>query len=80
MDDVSLVVTDDGGGFDVGAPSTGFGLAGMRERLALVGGTLDVSSSPAGTRLTARLPIVADPPDGSGATDAAARADLGADA
>jgi len=54
---VSLVVTDDGAGFDVAAPSTGFGLAGMRERLALVGGTLDVASTPAGTRLTARLPL-----------------------
>jgi signal transduction histidine kinase len=57
VDGVSLVVTDDGGGFDVGAPSTGFGLAGMRERLALVGGTLDVLSSSAGTVLTARLPV-----------------------
>jgi signal transduction histidine kinase len=56
VDDVSLVVADDGAGFDVAAPSTGFGLAGMRERLALVGGTLDVASSPAGTVLTARLP------------------------
>ena len=92
VDDVSLVVTDDGSGFDVAAASTGFGLAGMRERLALVGGTLDVSSSPAGTRLTARLPIKTDATDGSGAADAAARvdessaadaaarADLGADA
>jgi signal transduction histidine kinase len=57
VDDVSLVVADDGAGFDVDAPSTGFGLPGMRERLALVGGTLNVSSSPGGTVLTARLPL-----------------------
>ncbi len=74
VDGVSLVVADDGGGFDVAAPSTGFGLAGMRERLALVGGTLEVSSSPAGTRLTARLPIAPGAPGGT------ARADHGAGA
>ena len=55
-DDVSLVVADDGAGFDVDAPSTGFGLPGMRERLALVGGSLEVASSPTGTTLIARLP------------------------
>lgn len=59
-DDVSLVVVDDGRGFDPDAPSTGFGLDGMRQRLALVGGTLDVASSSEGTVLTARLPRVAD--------------------
>ena len=78
VDDVSLVVADDGDGFDVAAPSTGFGLAGMRERLALVGGTLDVSSSPGGTRLTARLPIVAGAPEAGDAADDTARVDLGA--
>lgn len=54
---VSLIVSDDGAGFDPAEPSSGFGIAGMRERLALVGGTLEVSSSPAGTVLTATLPI-----------------------
>ena len=77
VDDVSLVVADDGAGFDVAAPSTGFGLAGMRERLALVGGTLDVASSPAGTVLTARLPrpveAAADPSPAAGAATGATR-------
>ena len=53
----TLTVADDGTGFDENSPGGGFGLAGMRERLALVAGSLDISSSPAGTRLTATLPI-----------------------
>jgi signal transduction histidine kinase len=51
-----LSVTDDGRGFDTGAPGAGFGLAGMRERVLLLGGTLDVQSGPAGTRIEATLP------------------------
>jgi len=52
----TLAVRDDGAGFDLTAPTAGFGLGGMRERLALVGGALDVASSPRGTTLTATLP------------------------
>jgi signal transduction histidine kinase len=52
------VVEDDGGGFD---PATvrddALGLAGMRERLALVGGRLRIeSSSGSGTTLVAEVP------------------------
>lgn len=54
---IGLRVADDGSGFDPGAPSEGFGLSGMRRRLALVGGALEITSSPAGTLLTATLPI-----------------------
>lgn len=64
----TLTISDDGTGFDDsarfggGTPGGGgFGLAGMRERLALVAGSLDISSSPAGTRLTATLPAGAAP-------------------
>ena len=58
LDRLELVVTDDGIGFDVDQPSTGFGIAGMRERVALAGGTLDISSAAhRGTSLRARLPI-----------------------
>jgi len=56
---VALVVEDDGDGFDPTRPTEGFGLTGMHERLALVGGTIDVSTSPAGTVLTATLPVPA---------------------
>ena len=51
-----LSVADDGRGFDPGAPGAGFGLAGMRERVLLLGGTLDVASTSAGTRIEATLP------------------------
>jgi signal transduction histidine kinase len=54
---VDLSITDDGGGFDPAAPSSGFGLAGLRERLALVRGTLAVTAAPGGgTTLIATLP------------------------
>ena len=52
-----VVVADDGLGFDAARPGTGYGLAGMRERVALVRGTLAISSSPAGTTVEARLPL-----------------------
>ena len=54
---VTLIVTDDGGGFDPAAAIDGYGLSGMRDRLTLVGGTLAVDSAPgAGASLTAVLP------------------------
>jgi signal transduction histidine kinase len=44
-----LTVTDDGAGFvPDGTPATGYGLAGMRRRVAEVGGTLLVRSEPTG--------------------------------
>lgn len=55
----TLTVRDDGAGFDPASPTGGFGLGGMRDRLALVGGALHVASSSAGTTLTATLPGVA---------------------
>jgi len=47
----TMSVRDDGVGFDPAVPSTGFGLAGMRDRLALVGGTITVDGR-RGTTLT----------------------------
>ena len=52
----TLEISDDGSGFDLEEPGDGYGLSGMRDRLALVDGALDVSSSPAGTRLIITLP------------------------
>ncbi|WP_203580286.1 sensor histidine kinase [Microbacterium hibisci] len=53
----ALLVSDDGRGFDPSQGSTGFGLEGMSGRVALAGGTLDVSSTPGrGTTVTVRLP------------------------
>jgi signal transduction histidine kinase len=54
--EVLIEVTDDGAGFDTDAQTTGFGLAGMRERVYLAGGTLELKSSEVGTVVRARLP------------------------
>lgn len=55
-DDVVLTVADDGRGLDPAALPDGFGLSGLRARLALAGGTLGLDGGPGGTTLTARLP------------------------
>ncbi len=47
----TMTVKDDGIGFDPSLPSTGFGLAGMHDRLALVGGSIVVAGHP-GTTVT----------------------------
>jgi PAS domain S-box-containing protein len=59
---VSAVVEDDGGGFDADSgpatPEGRLGLLGMRERLALVGGTLTIESQLGrGTTIIARVPL-----------------------
>jgi signal transduction histidine kinase len=54
---VRVTVRDDGDGFDVGAKTDGFGLLGMHERARLVGGALEIQSSPGeSTTVTATLP------------------------
>ena len=53
---VHVTVSDDGTGFDPHAPRAGFGLTGMRERVELLGGALEVESSAEGTRVAAALP------------------------
>ena len=54
--EVTLEVQDDGVGFAVEEPRSGFGLAGMNERVYLAGGTLQIQSGKEGTLLHARLP------------------------
>ena len=54
---VAIEVGDSGRGFDPTEPRRGFGLLGMRERVELTGGTLEIDSRPgAGARVTATLP------------------------
>jgi two-component system sensor histidine kinase NreB len=58
---VSLIIEDDGIGFDVeqafGISEKGLGLIGMRERAALVVGTLEIESFPGkGTTVVLRIP------------------------
>jgi signal transduction histidine kinase len=58
LDTTLLVeVKDDGKGFDTAIKSDGFGLAGIRERVYLAGGALEVDSDVRGTVLRAQLPI-----------------------
>jgi signal transduction histidine kinase len=55
-----FTVTDDGTGFDTASTRHGTGLQGMADRLAALGGALDVQSRPGhGTTLTGRLPVTA---------------------
>jgi signal transduction histidine kinase len=52
-----VTVRDDGNGFDPQARSTGFGLHGLREYAELLGGTLQINSTPGrGTEITASPP------------------------
>jgi signal transduction histidine kinase len=68
-DQVLLVVEDNGVGFDparTGSGRRGFGVLGMHERAALVGGTLQIESSAGGgTTVLLRMPAArsSPPPD-----------------
>ncbi|MCX5358448.1 sensor histidine kinase [Streptomyces sp. NBC_00124] len=56
-DTARLAVTDDGCGFTPDLAAAGFGLTGMRERVHLVAGSVDIDSRPGeGTRLTVVVP------------------------
>jgi signal transduction histidine kinase len=55
---LSFVIRDDGRGFDPMRVEHGSGLQGMADRVAAVGGSLEVGSSPgAGTTVAGRVPI-----------------------
>ncbi len=64
-DEVTLIVEDDGRGFDLTGNTPGqqfgtnrLGLLGLRERLALVGGSLEMESShETGTAIYVRIPL-----------------------
>jgi signal transduction histidine kinase len=55
--DLLVSVADNGRGFDPAQATPGFGLIGMRERVSLVGGRFDLTSSPAGTTVAISLPV-----------------------
>ncbi|MFL5819549.1 MAG: GAF domain-containing protein [Solirubrobacteraceae bacterium] len=55
---LTVTVTDDGCGFDPAQPTTGFGLVGMRERIELVDGRLELDTTVGtGTRVRASVPV-----------------------
>jgi signal transduction histidine kinase len=58
---VAATIDDDGRGFDqADVREDALGLVGMRERLGLVGGTLEIESSPgSGTTVAAQVPLTA---------------------
>jgi two-component system CheB/CheR fusion protein len=59
-DCLKLVVEDEGAGFDpseIDGQDGGFGLVNVRERIRMIGGTLEVESAPGeGTRVTIEVP------------------------
>ena len=58
LDGLGFSVTDDGSGFDPGAVSDGSGLQGMADRLAAVGGTVEIDSIPGkGTTVVGRVGV-----------------------
>jgi two-component system sensor histidine kinase UhpB len=57
MDDLCLVVADDGRGMESSMRTSRFGLSGMRERVEMTGGTFVLESTPGrGLRFEANLP------------------------
>lgn len=78
-DRLIVEVADDGKGMGPGAKRNGMGLAGLKERVALVGGSLTITSAPgAGTRLEADIPVASEPP-GPDMTGGNADVDSGTD-
>jgi len=54
---VTLIIKDDGRGFDTSAPHVGIGLSSMRERAEASGGSFTVESAPdQGTQIVVTLP------------------------
>ena len=73
--EIRVEISDEGDGFDTGEATRGFGLVGMRERVELVGGTLEIQSEPGtGTRITATLPARHGRADGESAHESTAAA------
>ncbi|MBX5463054.1 MAG: sensor histidine kinase [Steroidobacteraceae bacterium] len=59
-DDIVLTLTDDGRGADLARRNAGFGLTGMRERVAMMGGGFAIDTAPErGFGFEARLPVAA---------------------
>jgi signal transduction histidine kinase len=55
---LELAVRDTGAGFDPAAPHAGSGLTHIRDRVAELGGTVDIASAPGrGAAITVRVPV-----------------------
>jgi len=54
---LAFTIEDDGEGFDPVVTPKGTGLQGIADRLAALGGSLDIASAPGhGTRITCQVP------------------------
>lgn len=61
---IAIEIADDGIGFQPDeVPSDRFGLSGMRCRIEMIQGKLDIQSSESGTMLTIRIPLNVDVPE-----------------
>ncbi len=65
---MQIIVSDEGAGFDPrrlnnpGGNQEGFGLFSIRERIALLGGDIEISSAPGkGCRVVLKIPVVQEP-------------------
>jgi signal transduction histidine kinase len=55
---IHLLIQDNGRGFDVSKNTTGFGLQGIRERVMLLAGQLEITTAPhQGCQITVMLPL-----------------------
>jgi signal transduction histidine kinase/ligand-binding sensor domain-containing protein len=59
-DSLRVIIADDGHGFDPTGPA-GNGLANIRERIRQINGETTITPSPAGTTVTLRVPLAAQP-------------------
>lgn len=58
--EASIVVEDDGSGFEPGDPQRGRGLENMKRRASALGAALETTSGSEGTRIALRLPLVSN--------------------
>jgi signal transduction histidine kinase len=59
-----LRIRDFGTGFSIGSATEGLGLVSMRERVALIGGTFSIVSTPgSGTEINVHIPLDPSAPD-----------------
>ena len=67
---LTFTVADDGHGFDPATTPVGSGLQGITDRLAALGGTIDIASAPGrGTQITGRIPATWNRGAGQGGHD-----------
>jgi two-component system, sensor histidine kinase ChiS len=68
--DVEVLISDDGQGFDLAQKPNGIGLRSISERARSVGGTVEIQSAPGqGTQVTVKVPATRPDPSNGGRND-----------